>query len=154
MFIMSLAWSCGVILDDIGRKIFDSKVKEMVKELAANEVVAKWFSANCLPSEELSIFETFFDCDKKLWTMWKQGPEYTVPKDVKSFHDIFIPTADSIRHNHVLSILVRNNYPCLFIGKTGTGKTIITKKFLINDLEVLGTYRITITAFSANTSCS
>ena len=53
---MSLAWSCGVILDDIGRKIFDSKVKEMVKELAANEVVVKWFSAKLLPKSGAFYF--------------------------------------------------------------------------------------------------
>lgn len=40
----------------------------------------------------------------------------------------------------------------LFVGPTGTGKTTIIKKLLINDLD--NKFIITITAFSANTSAS
>jgi len=103
-----------------------------------------------LPPLDQNIFEVFFDSDKKMWTFWKSGPEYKIPKDLE-FHNVFIPTQDSIRHHYVLKSLVTHNFPCLFYGKTGTGKTVITKKCLLNDLT--STFIITITAFSANTSC-
>ena len=32
---MALTWSCGVILDDIGRKIYENKVKSILKEFVA-----------------------------------------------------------------------------------------------------------------------
>jgi len=40
----------------------------------------------------------------------------------------------------------------MFMGGTGTGKTSIIKKLLLNDLP--SNYIATITAFSANTSCT
>ena len=75
---------------------------DMITEYANDEHVSKWFSPNFVPSHDLSIFETTYDHDKKQWVLWKSGPEYRIPKDVKSFHDIFIPTTDSIRHHHIL----------------------------------------------------
>lgn len=40
----------------------------------------------------------------------------------------------------------------LFYGKTGTGKTMVVKRFLLNEVDP-NQYLPTITAFSANTSC-
>jgi dynein heavy chain len=45
-----------------------------------------------------------------------------------------------------------HDYPVLFYGKTGTGKTMVVKRFLLNEVDT-NAYVPTITAFSANTSC-
>lgn len=45
-----------------------------------------------------------------------------------------------------------HDYPILFYGKTGTGKTMIVKRFLLGEVDP-NLYLPTITAFSANTSC-
>jgi dynein heavy chain len=74
-----------------------------------------------------------------------------VPKEVTNFHEIFVPTSDSLRHHYVLATLVANDIAALLVGRTGTGKTVITKRFLLNDLDA-STYRTTFTAFSANTT--
>jgi dynein heavy chain len=52
-----------------------------------------------------------------------------------------------------LKILVLHDYPLIFFGKTGTGKTMVAKRFLLDELD-LNSYLPTITAFSANTTCS
>jgi dynein heavy chain len=45
-----------------------------------------------------------------------------------------------------------HDYPVLFYGKTGTGKTMVIKRFMLNELDP-NLYIPTITAFSANTTC-
>jgi hypothetical protein len=57
---------------------------------------------NYLPAKEISMFELKFEPAKKAWTLWKGGQEYRVPKEVIHFHEIFIPTSDSIRHHSIL----------------------------------------------------
>lgn len=45
-----------------------------------------------------------------------------------------------------------NNFSVLFVGDTGTGKTMCIKRLLLNNLDPQK-YIPTITVFSANTSC-
>ena len=44
-----------------------------------------------------------------------------------------------------------HDFPILLVGKTGTGKTLLMKKFLLNDLDG-NKFIPTITSFSANTN--
>ena len=70
------------------------------------------------PPIENSLFEMQFDFDKKNWFPWKSSVEYRIPKETE-FHEIFIPTTDSIRHRFILSMLTIHSFPTLFLGKTG-----------------------------------
>ena len=48
------------------------------------------------------------------------------------FSSILIPTEDTIRYSYILHTLANHQFPVLFIGETGTGKTSAIKKY-IND---------------------
>jgi dynein heavy chain len=45
-----------------------------------------------------------------------------IPKGVE-YHQLLIPTSDSIRNNHFLHLCVKNKLHLLVSGPTGTGKT-------------------------------
>ncbi|KRX00189.1 P-loop containing nucleoside triphosphate hydrolase [Pseudocohnilembus persalinus] len=147
----ALIWSLGASLEEESRQKFNLSLQKTVQNFQKENPA--WIQASALPSTDFSVYDQRYDFYKKHWTLWKQGPDYKIPKSVTHFHEIFIPTNDSIRHHYVLKTLVENEYPCLFAGKTGTGKTTIMKKFLLNDLEPLP-FRTTTTSFSANTTCS
>lgn len=40
------------------------------------------------------------------------------------------PAADTLRYTYLLDTLVRHHHHCLFVGPTGTGKTVYVKKHL------------------------
>ena len=43
---------------------------------------------------------------------------------------IFVPTADTVRLNYLLDLLVKNGAPVMFIGSAGTGKTVLVQDYL------------------------
>ena len=46
-----------------------------------------------------------------------------IPKNVE-YHELLIPTSDSIRNNYLLNLSVKNRLHLLVSGPTGTGKTV------------------------------
>ena len=54
------------------------------------------------------------------WTLTQ--PPFVIPKGC-DYHDLLIPTSDSIRNNYFLHLCVRNKIHLLVCGPTGTGKT-------------------------------
>lgn len=41
-----------------------------------------------------------------------------------------VDTSESIQIKHLLSLAVRNEYPLMLLGKSGTGKTLYVKQYL------------------------
>ena len=71
-----------------------------------------------------SLFDVYYDKMKFSWVNWTTTiDKYVVPQNV-SFNEIIVPTEDSIRVSKIMKMLVLNESHALFIGPTGTGKTI------------------------------
>ena len=55
------------------------------------------------------------------WTQTEK--KFEIPKEGE-YHNIFVPTNDSIRNNYFLHKSIQNNLHLLICGPTGTGKTV------------------------------
>ena len=74
--------------------------------------------------DKATVFDIVYDIKKNAWVNWTQTVEkYIVPKEGE-FHDIFVPTVDSIRNNFFLHRCVQSDNHLLICGPTGTGKTV------------------------------
>lgn len=68
----------------------------------ADEAKAKGVANAAIPDlKKEDIFDIFFDTDKKNWNPWKGLTDFKIAKELQ-FHEVFIPTTDSIRHSYIL----------------------------------------------------
>lgn len=69
------------------------------------------------------------------WTHWlNTQPKYQVNKE-DTYLMLSIPTMDQVRMNHICKTLLLNGMHCLFVGPTGTGKSISVIKMLKQQFE-------------------
>ncbi len=92
----------------------------------------------CYPPDSAeSYYEWYLDKEYK-WKQWKDvitenardNQQLLANYENIQAHEIVVETIDSVTITYLLDTAIRNEYPLLLIGPTGTGKTIYTMKYL------------------------
>ena len=100
-----------------------------------------------------SLYGLFYEKSKFSWINWvRTVPQYNIPQGV-DYNSIIVPTEDTIRVSKIMSVLVLNDKHALFVGPTGTGKTISIANELLNGFTKEEWHNITL-SFSAQTSAN
>jgi dynein heavy chain len=116
--VFSLIWSLGGNLHDSSRKKFSDTIKQEIFQIMPE-----------FPDGD--VFEYGIDSMTKFAPWTEQIPEFNFdPK--KSFFEILVPTADTVKYKFLLQTLSFANFNVLITGETGVGKSVIVKDFLIN----------------------
>eukprot|EP00118_Oscarella_pearsei_P005341 m.24505 g.24505 ORF g.24505 m.24505 type:complete len:2538 (+) comp28630_c0_seq1:2-7615(+) len=127
-FIQALYWSLGAGLLEDGRVKFDALVKRL-SALPQNSDSNQCPSTE-MPCKEATLFEYFFDVKEMAWIPWKERvPEYE-HDPTRKFHEILVPTVDTVRSTWLLNLMVKIRRPVVLVGETGTSKTATTQNFL------------------------
>eukprot|EP00741_Cyanophora_paradoxa_P015322 tig00000194_g14791.t1 len=129
IFVWAVIWGLGGALSEESRGKFDAFVKRR-SELAVIESKDVAVGTGQLPAGFPTLYEYFFDDKLSLWKPWTSiVQDYEPPADRK-FSRILVPTVDTVRNTFLLDMIVRIGKPCLFVGESGTAKTVNVQNYL------------------------
>ena len=116
IFVFCLVWSLGVTVVEESRPVFDQIVREI---------------DNVFPPQHTVFEYAILNLEKGDFTLWEEKlPNPYRPPEGTPFHKIIVPTIDTVRHTHILNALVSKHIHVLFVGNTGTGKTVAVEHVL------------------------
>lgn len=100
----------GAALIENDRIKFDRFVKKTMHKNTINDTINEPANANQCPTSKETLFEYFFDRNKKVWIAWDWiVPEY-IHNQTFNYCDHFVPTSATIQTEYILQLLnnVRN----------------------------------------------
>lgn len=102
--------------------------------------------------QEGTLYEYTFDKPSCKWKKWMDTVVVSPIPESTAFHEIIVPTIDTVRYMSLMNLLVTHQVHVLIAGPTGTGKTIYIKEMISNlDKNLFGSIQ---TAFSAQTNAN
>jgi dynein heavy chain len=54
---------------------------------------------------------------------------YETPDNLQ-FSKILVPTVDTKKYTYLLDLMLKNKYPTIFVGESGTAKSVIISNYL------------------------
>uniref|UniRef100_A0A3Q3S6H3 Dynein axonemal heavy chain 7 n=1 Tax=Mastacembelus armatus TaxID=205130 RepID=A0A3Q3S6H3_9TELE len=147
IFVFCLVWSVGASCDDSGRVKFDAVLREVLngplseKTQACHNILATVEAPSKpltvpLPTEGTVYEYRFIKEGPGRWELWTDELKSAPPisKDMQ-FNEIIVPTENTVRYMALMDLLVTHQKPTIFIGPTGTGKSVYITDFLLNRLQ-------------------
>lgn len=140
VFQFCLVWAFGGPLVSEARVKFDGMVKK-VSDAILLETPGLLAGPGQLPTALPTLFEYMFDVEESKWVPWQaRVGEFEAPAD-NDFHKMMVPTVDTVRNTMLLDMFVRSRAPVLFVGGTGTAKTVTIQSYVrslpVSETEVL-----------------
>jgi dynein heavy chain len=144
LFIFCYTWSLGGNLADGYHDAFDTFLKDMLENVPITEIH--------LPNTG-NIFNYYIDFKKKTFVSWENiVPTFEYNPEIPYFQMI-VPTPDTVKYTYLLKMLLNANYPVLFTGKTGVGKSVTIQDLISKTCREHSYTQININ-FSAQTTSS
>ncbi|KAI1899406.1 hypothetical protein AGOR_G00061450 [Albula goreensis] len=165
IFIFSLVWSVGASCGEEGRTTFDRVVRELLDGPLSDETRRRYVILDHVdhpdkpltvpPPTEGTLYEyRFIKEGPGRWELWTEVLKNAlpIPKDVQ-FNEIIVPTENTVRYTALMELLITHQKPTVFIGPTGTGKSVYIIDFLLNRLDK-NIYSPLLINFSAQTTAA
>ncbi|XP_032686024.1 dynein heavy chain 7, axonemal-like isoform X4 [Odontomachus brunneus] len=85
-----------------------------------------------MPKHQLVFDYRFLKEGKGKWKLWSDELMNTppIPRDIP-VNQIIVPTVETVRYTTLFQMLVQHEKPVLFVGPTGTGKSVYIIDFLL-----------------------
>ena len=168
--ILSIVWSVGANTDTVGRKKFDDLFRMLIDGTLQEGAPTEWAlflaktpdyegdaktnrkALDLIPNVG-TVYDYKLDLIKCKWQPWIGKGGGSVESGITEYTDIVIETIDTVRNQYLAELLITCGKHVLINGSTGTGKSVATKKLLVEVLDQ-SKYVPVFVSFSAQTSAN
>ena len=147
-FLFSFIWSVCATVDEPSREDLNAFVRKL---LAGDGEEGGRTPLVPLPDAG-TIYDYQFTPKTGKWSTWDSHVKDLKISDGTKFHEITVPTVDTYRNEYWLDVTIAHKYHLLFVGPTGTGKTLSVKDNLGDQPK--SKYITILLAFSAATTAN
>ncbi|XP_058475903.1 dynein axonemal heavy chain 3-like [Solea solea] len=134
LFLFSALWSLGGTITGDSRKKFDVFYRTLIMGMDDEHPRPKSFilkKTDIFP-ERGAVYDFYFDKKGQGWSSWTNlitKEESDIPTGA-NVSDLIRPTMETARQLYFLHTYLSHETPMLFVGPTGTGKSVINNNFL------------------------
>eukprot|EP00842_Homolaphlyctis_polyrhiza_P003265 jgi/Hompol1/393/HPOL_001324-RA len=133
--VFAVIWAIGGTVNENSRPKFSLFLKTTI---AGNGEVSKptYFDVDVSFPGDGQVYDYVFEhTNGAIWRNWLETlvSNYTIPPKTK-YDNIMVPTVDTARYSYLLKLLARNNKQVLFVGPTGTGKSMYVRDTLMTGM--------------------
>ncbi|XP_035537407.1 dynein heavy chain 3, axonemal [Morone saxatilis] len=136
LFLFAVVWTVGGTITGSSRKKFDVFYRNLIMGMNDEHPRPKSIKLkkNNIFPERGSVYDYYFHKDGQgQWNVWTDSitnEENVIPAGA-NVSDLIIPTMETARQLFFLRTYLAHEIPMLFVGPTGTGKSVINKSFLV-----------------------
>ena len=144
IFVFSLIWSVGATSDSASRHKFDTVLRTMLTSAIDDDmmrkfnIITKYYTPPKarvpLPAGGLVYDYRFVKEEGGKWVAWTSYVSEEQFGADMTFNQIIVPTKDTVRYTYLMDLLVTHQRFPLFVGPTGTGKSVYINDFLFKQL--------------------
>ncbi|KAG1698535.1 Dynein heavy chain 7, axonemal [Nymphon striatum] len=155
VILFSVTWTLGATCDSDSRIKFNHHLQNFTRDFESDGYPSLFKQNDDLlyPQSE-SIYDYFYDYEgTRKWRLWKDlNPVESFDSNL-NLRQMIVPTVDTARVSYFLDLSILSMRPTLFVGPTGTGKSVYIKNKLLHNLP-RDNYLHIIINFSTQTSVS
>ncbi|XP_071775394.2 dynein axonemal heavy chain 3 [Centroberyx gerrardi] len=136
LFLFAVVWTLGGTINGDSRKKFDAFYRNLLMGMDDEHPRpknVKLTKSNIFP-ERGTVYDYYFHKDGRgQWNVWTDSitkEESIIPAGA-NVSDLIIPTMETARQLFFLRTYLAHEIPMLFVGPTGTGKSVINNSFLV-----------------------
>eukprot|EP00064_Thunnus_orientalis_P010890 superscaffoldBa00001518_g10919 len=136
LFLFAAVWTLGGTITGDSRKKFDVFYRNLIMGMDDEYPRPKSIKLkkNNIFPERGTVYDYYFHKDGQgRWNVWTDSitnDENMIPAGA-NVSDLIIPTMETARQLFFLRTYLAHEIPTLFVGPTGTGKSVINKSFLV-----------------------
>ncbi|KAL0984291.1 hypothetical protein UPYG_G00139540 [Umbra pygmaea] len=136
LFLFAVVWSVGGTINGDSRKKFDAFYRNLLMGMDDKHPRPKSvkLTKNNIFPERGTVYDYYFQKQGTgQWNTWTDSitnEQATIPAGA-NVSDLIIPTLETARQLYFLQTYLAHNVPTLFVGPTGTGKSVINNSFLL-----------------------
>ena len=155
LFIFSVTWTIGAITDNDGRIAFDAAMRNVISGNPDPQYKAfvgpHRKIAQPVPGGQI-IHNFVFNRETGKWAVWSDIVDAQEISVEDAYTTIVVQTMDTIRYKYLTEVLVTHGKHTLYVGPTGTGKSVYNKDLLFSLPKEEWAYMLF--TFSAQTSAN